>query len=576
MATVYPAGRPIARTITRGQIGLNTQAYYSQTGEANAVSLLKALGVGAARYPGGSLSDGFNWRNSGQHKNGAWLPEPTTLAAWASVLRQASMDGLFTANYGSNVDYDGVNTPADFAELAQHLAAANLPVGAIELGNEQYGNWETNLGPVADRSPAGYAASAPGMAKAAKSVLPNLGVGAVAMYHGSANTDGAGNPITADDWNSVVLPAVAPHADFAIIHDYVGGITEFPVLAQSIAGIVSTIQSTVADVDRYAGRAMPVWVTETNTNDDADSPQSATAAQALALPEIILLWLVGGAERVYWWDTFVTNANLSPTDEKTAYEQDAGTSGIATLDSDGSTGLFPAGQVLQYLCATILGDRGADVAVWTDTLTKDAVFVARLRPLPDLGAKQYWIVCNNQPFAQIVQVGPSAEAIAGYTAIIYLEERGASPTLTSELTFTHTPYTTGPNPVALPTAYITGVAVDTATNTMTIAGENFGSAAPTTTPTTNGDVSNYSVLTDTTNGNFNYGAPTNSDGLTFSSWSDTQVVLVVPSGDTIPGAGDTMRLYLRNSGGADASSYIPQPCPATPVGYGFPWTTGAH
>lgn len=585
MATVYPTGVPTKATINRWQIGMNTPAYDSQTGEPSGTELVAAMGTGATRYPGGSLSDGFNWHSSSSYKNGAWQVEYTTLQQWIAVAQTAGVKPLFTGNYGSNVAYNAVNTALDFAELAQFIAVNNYPIDGIEIGNEVYApapyGWETNLNPDTEKTPAIYGTNATAMAQAVKASLPDMKIGVPVLYYGSTGLDGQDNVITAEAWASAVLTPAAPYLDYAIVHDYISGPgfntpVTLDVMLQALgAQIPSVVPQTASMVASAAGKTLPIWVTETNnTNTD---PVSASNGQALYITESILLWLSNGVERVYWFELCCQTSTLSPTSEIDNYAIGLGTDGVALLSSDGTGGLFPAGQVAQYLCSTILGDQGAECQIWMDTLTNSGVFIARLMSLPSIGNQCYWIVCNNLPSTQTIQVGSFVETLAGYTITIYLETLGLNPTLASELTFTHTPYTIAATPVAIPDAYITSVAVDTATNTITINGENFGSTMPTlTTAGGGGDTSNFAVLTDVTNGNYNYAGPTNYAGLTFTSWSATQVVLAIPSGVQIPAAGDIMNVYLRNSGGADQSSYIPEPCPIPPVGYAFPWTTGTY
>ena len=50
--------------IPSGAIGLNTAVYDSDMNDTPIPGLLKAAGVNALRYPGGSYSDIFNWQTN--------------------------------------------------------------------------------------------------------------------------------------------------------------------------------------------------------------------------------------------------------------------------------------------------------------------------------------------------------------------------------------------------------------------------------------------------------------------------------------------------------------------------------
>ncbi len=127
-------------TIPSNAIGLNTAVYDSDMNDAAIPPLLKAAGIDALRYPGGSYSDIYNWQTQ-TAVDGGYVAPNTSFADFMNTANAAGAAPIITVNYGTG-------TTALAAAWVQE--AANDNVQYWEIGNEVYGNgtyganWETD------------------------------------------------------------------------------------------------------------------------------------------------------------------------------------------------------------------------------------------------------------------------------------------------------------------------------------------------------------------------------------------------------------------------------------------------
>ena len=130
-------------TIPPGAIGLNTAVYDGDMNDAPIPGLLKAAGIDALRYPGGSYSDIYNWQTSTATDSGYVAPD-TSFSDFMDTARSAGAQPIITVNYGTG-------TPALAAAWVQNADVTNsYGIKYWEVGNEVYGNgtyganWETD------------------------------------------------------------------------------------------------------------------------------------------------------------------------------------------------------------------------------------------------------------------------------------------------------------------------------------------------------------------------------------------------------------------------------------------------
>jgi hypothetical protein len=332
-------------------IGLNTAVYDGNMNDAAIPPLLKAAGIDALRYPGGSYSDIYNWQTDTAVENGYIAPN-TNFADFMSTAQAAGAKPIITVNYGSG-------TPALAAAWVQDADVTNnYGIAYWEVGNEVYGNgtyganWETdshcetslNGPPVTigsepsqtyDCGPTQYAANVLQYISAIHAADSNAKVCAILTTPGFW-PDGVTNSEYPESWNQTVLSALGSATQCVIVHYYPGGSTTAGMLTDptDIAGIVSTLHS---EISQYAGIAVaasvPILVTETNSSIDMD-----TQPAALFAADMYMTWLENGVTNVDWWNEHNGIGTPSTVDGA----EDYGDQGMFSNASNGSGVTEPA------------------------------------------------------------------------------------------------------------------------------------------------------------------------------------------------------------------------------------------
>jgi Cellulose binding domain/Fibronectin type III domain len=331
-------------TVPAHAIGLNTAVYDGDMNDSAIAPLLKAAGIDAMRYPGGSYSDIYNWQTN--TATGGYDAPNTNFSDFMTTANSAGAQPIITVNYGTG-------TPSLAA--AWVTAAASDSVGYWEVGNEVYGNgtyganWEadshceTSLnGPAVtigsepsqtyDCGPTQYAANVLSYESAMHAANANAKVCAILTTPGFW-PDGVTNSEYPESWNQTVLTALGSQTQCVIVHYYPGGSTTAGMLTDptDIAGIVSTLHS---EITQYAGisnaASVPILVTETNSTIDMD-----TQPGALFAADMYMTWLENGVTNVDWWNEHNGAGTVSTVDGATDY----GDQGMFSnnSNSDGST-----------------------------------------------------------------------------------------------------------------------------------------------------------------------------------------------------------------------------------------------
>ncbi len=316
-------------TVPAHAIGLNTAVYDSDMNDTAIAPLLKAAGVDALRYPGGSYSDIYNWQAQTAAAGGYVAPN-TSFSDFMTTANAAGAQPIITVNYGTG-------TPSLAAAWVQ--AAASDSITYWEVGNEVYGNgtyganWEADAhcetslnGPAVtvgsepsqtyDCGPTQYAANFLQFQSAILAANPNAKVCVVLTTPGFW-PDGVTNSEYPQPWNQTVLTALGSHTQCVIVHYYPGGSSTASMLTDpsDISGIMSTLHS---ELSQYAGIAspasIPVVVTETNSSIDMD-----TQPAALFGADMYMTWLENGVTNVDWWNEHNGEGTVSTVDGATDY-----------------------------------------------------------------------------------------------------------------------------------------------------------------------------------------------------------------------------------------------------------------
>jgi hypothetical protein len=327
-------------TVPAHAIGLSTAVYDGDMNDAAIPALLKAAGIDALRYPGGSYSDIYNWQTQTAAAGGYVAPD-TSFSDFMSTVSSAGAAPIITVNYGT-----GTSSLA----AAWVQAAASDNVQYWEVGNEVYGNgtyganWEAdahcdtslNGSPVTigsepsqtyDCGPAQYAANFLQFQSAMHAANANAKVCAVLTTPGFW-PDGVTNSEYPQSWNQTVLTALGSSTQCVIVHYYPGGSSAAGMLTDpsDISGIVSALHS---EISSYAGisnpASVPIIVTETNSTIDLD-----TQPAALFGADMYMTWLENGVANVDWWNEHNGEGTVSTVDGATDY----GDQGIFSNDTN--------------------------------------------------------------------------------------------------------------------------------------------------------------------------------------------------------------------------------------------------
>ena len=311
-------------TVSPTAVGVNHAIWDTNLGTPEVADLLKGAGVRAMRYPGGSYSDIYHWRD--HTAPGGYVAPNTDFDHFMAGVRRAGAQPIVTANYGTG-------TPQ---EAADWVRSANIDKGYgvkyWEIGNENYGNghygsnWEAD--DHADKSPAQYAALVRDYATAMKAVDPTIKVGAVLTTPGEW-PDGITAAGDSGTWNQVVLQTAGPVVDFAIVHWYPTGTSGAEVLPKTdrIADQVSLLR---AQSRQYAGKELPIALTELNTSYGRDTqPGALFAADSYAT------LMANGVFNIDWWNVHNGPDTLSTIAGQPDYN-DFGLLSSGTCNADGT------------------------------------------------------------------------------------------------------------------------------------------------------------------------------------------------------------------------------------------------
>ena len=296
-------------------IGLNTAVYDAHMNDSQLVGAMRAAGIDALRYPGGSYSDIYNWQTQ-TAVDGGFVAPNTSFAQFVATAKAANAGSIVTVNYGTG-------STALAAAWVKAAASDQANVKYWEVGNEVYGNgtygsnWESDShcrtsrggSPVTigqepsrtyDCGPAEYATGVLAFRSAIKAANSGSQVCAVLTTPGFWPD----NQTTAEyphSWNQTVLSALGRQTDCVIVHYYPaqGSSSAASMLndPSDIPGVVSTVRSQIQQYTGLNPANVPIIVTETDSQVDPDTQPSALFAA-----DMYMSWLENGVVNVDWWD----------------------------------------------------------------------------------------------------------------------------------------------------------------------------------------------------------------------------------------------------------------------------------
>jgi hypothetical protein len=322
-ATVDVDATTTLATVPSTAIGINGSTYDGALTDTAVPSLLSAVGTDLIRFPGGTSSDSYNWKNNTDVLSGG--QQAVNFDQYATLLSQTGAQGMITVNYGTGDKAGASQSPAEsgaqfaadwvrYSNVTHHYGIKYWEIGNEVYGNGTYGaNWEPDQHCASGSNPANcgpavYAQNVKAYIAAMKAVDPSIVVGVVLTAPGNW-PDGVTSAGSPQGWDQTVLPALGNQIGFADIHWYPQnpstvtppGPTDAGLLSDTsqIPTMVSSMKSLLSQSTGTANT--PIMVTETNSVSSNPGKQTLSVVNALYLQQNYLSWLASGVSSVDWW-----------------------------------------------------------------------------------------------------------------------------------------------------------------------------------------------------------------------------------------------------------------------------------
>jgi alpha-L-arabinofuranosidase len=373
-------GNHVTGSMTTTSLGVGVAVWDQHMTDDAIPALLRNVGYGVIRYPGGSYSDLYHWKTASATKGldfTANIQPKTDFDSFMGIVRNSHATPLITVNYGSNQGGTGGAEPSEAADWVRYAnKEKHYGVKYWEIGNEIYGNgfyngqpWEIdfhaprglsrsqilhnpNLGPDV------YGANVAKFSQAMKAVDPSVKIGAVLTFPG-AWPDGQ-----QPSWNDGVLSKCVQDIDFVVVHWYPASrsLTDL----DKVPGPLKRLRELV---DHYSPkRHLAIWMTEGNT-----SGNGMQLIGALFAADHFLTWWENGADNVDWWDMHNGLSAKSATDYDDSGMLSSGMSSNGVVQPAANTPFPPYFGTLLASKVAQPGDKFVSVSEATATLKVHAV-----------------------------------------------------------------------------------------------------------------------------------------------------------------------------------------------------------
>jgi alpha-L-arabinofuranosidase len=333
--------------------GLNTAIWDSNFDTTFTANALAELGTSVLRGPGGSTSDEYHWvKNSSLANTWQWA---TSFAKYVHIATNAGSQAIITVNYGTGTSNEAAawvayanSTNGAALALGTDLYGTNwfttgywsalraaAPLGSDdgknflrlsrtaplgfkywEVGNENYGTWETDTNNF-PHDPFTYAVRAAGYITQMKQVDPTIKIGIPVVTGEDANANGysahpALNPRTSvshNGWTPVVLAtmkALGVTPDFIVHHVYpqFQNDSDAALLQASVnwATDAANLRQMITDYVGTSGTNIEILCTENNADAGTQGRQSTSIVNGLYLADSLAQLMKTEINAFIWWD----------------------------------------------------------------------------------------------------------------------------------------------------------------------------------------------------------------------------------------------------------------------------------
>lgn len=320
----------VIRTADARWFGLNTAVWDNDFDTVANSNELREIGTTTMRFPGGSLSDEYNWATD--MSIGQSFQWATSFNAFMQIATNLGARAFITVNYGTGTSN----------EAAAWVASANITNHCNfkywEVGNECYGSWETDSNSL-PHDPYTYALRAASYIQAMKAKDPTIKIGAVAVPGEDSYTnypaESVTNPVTGQThsgWTPVMLTEfrkLGIFPDFLIYHFYAeytssgSNSTDSDPLLLQVAGnpcptvysdwasAAASLRQQLSDYTGTAGTNIELCVTENNSDAGASGKQSTSIVNALYQADSLGQLMKTEFNSLIWWD--LRNGPIGPS-----------------------------------------------------------------------------------------------------------------------------------------------------------------------------------------------------------------------------------------------------------------------
>ena len=288
--------------------GLNTAVWDSVLDTTNTIGLLRDLDNRALRFPGGSLADEYDWTTNTTGTNRwTWA---SSFSQFVDLATNTQAQTFITVNYGSG-------TPASAAAwVRQANVTQHLAFRYWEVGNENYGTWETDLN-ARPHDPFTYATRFKDYAAQMKAADPSIKIGAVCVTGEDSYANYSDHPATNarthavhTGWTPVLLAtlkSLGVTPDFLIYHRYEQepGAENDATLLQAAATWPNDAADLRQQLNDYLGATatnVELVCTENNSISTNPGKQSTSLVNGLYLADSLGHILQTEFNACLWWD----------------------------------------------------------------------------------------------------------------------------------------------------------------------------------------------------------------------------------------------------------------------------------
>jgi len=296
------------RTVDPRMFGINAAIWDGAFNTSTTAALLTEADNQALRFPGGSASDVYHWQtNMSEGETFQWA---TNLDAFGHIATATKARVFITANYGSGSPEEAA------AEVRYANRTKNYDFKYWEIGNENYGTWETDKNTRA-HDPVTYATRFKDYVAQMKAIDRSIKIGAVVVVDEDSFAnypdESAVNPRTGakhQGWNAVMLATLARLGvtpDYVIYHRYEqgpGGESDSFLLssARTWANDAASIRQILNDYLGPNAKRVEIICTENNSVFSDPGKQTTSLVNGLFMADSVGNILQTEFSGLFWWD----------------------------------------------------------------------------------------------------------------------------------------------------------------------------------------------------------------------------------------------------------------------------------